>query len=503
MDIDPAHATEQIIDAFGGVGPLAAKLNLPENTVQGWKTRGLIPQSRHAEIAAAAARENIALDSETLAASDAGWIGSGDAPVMDEPPPPPAPDAAFVVKRSPIVMKERSVAGTLGLVLSLLTLIALAVGGYAAWQYYFQPLAARVADLESRPVATDRPVTASTPNPPDAGVDKLGAEIAKQAQALQDVQSALAALESRVSAAAAPQDTPADADRLAAIEKQVNDLRAGAADTAQLAKKLSELQVAASGRELLAQSIADIQSSIAATQGQVGRLSTELAAVGARVDSNQQALANRKQQSLRAEGLMLAVGELRTALRTNTPFAKDLEAVRTLAPGDQEIAGIVDKLQPYADEGVPSKQDLRADFDRIAPNIVRSEVVRDGKEWWREALYHIESVISVRRVGALVKGDSVDAHVAQAQEKLDEDDWNGAIAALKSLTGAPADVAQPWLHDAQARVDVDAAEAELTRISIERVASGNATGSSPAASKASGSDAPGNDTGDSQPQGQK
>jgi hypothetical protein len=56
----------------------------------------------------------------------------------------------------------------------------------------------------------------------------------------------------------------------------------------------------------------------------------------------------------------------------------------------------------------------------------------------------------------------------------------GAIAALQPLTGLAADTAAPWLREAQERVTVDAAEAELSRLAIERVASGNAQSPRPA-----------------------
>jgi hypothetical protein len=82
-------------------------------------------------------------------------------------------------------------------------------------------------------------------------------------------------------------------------------------------------------------------------------------------------------------------------------------------------------------------------------------------------------VILVRRVGDSAKGDGVDAIVARAEGKIEEGDLKGAIAALQGLTGLSAEVARPWLHDAQERVAIDTAAADLTRLSIERVASGD------------------------------
>jgi hypothetical protein len=89
-------------------------------------------------------------------------------------------------------------------------------------------------------------------------------------------------------------------------------------------------------------------------------------------------------------------------------------------------------------------------------------------------------VISIRRTGADVQGDSTDAVVARAEAKLDEDDLAGAITLLQGLSGAAADLASPWIHDAQHRAAVDAAESDLSRIAISRVSTGTPTGVSAA-----------------------
>lgn len=64
------HAVAKIIEAFGGLRPMAGKLKVAVSTVQGWKERDSIPTARHAEILEAAKTNNIALDPAVLAASD-------------------------------------------------------------------------------------------------------------------------------------------------------------------------------------------------------------------------------------------------------------------------------------------------------------------------------------------------------------------------------------------------------------------------------------------------
>ena len=56
----PADAA-QVIDAFGGIRPMAARLKIAATTVQGWKKRGAIPESRHEDILNAAQEAGIDL----------------------------------------------------------------------------------------------------------------------------------------------------------------------------------------------------------------------------------------------------------------------------------------------------------------------------------------------------------------------------------------------------------------------------------------------------------
>jgi len=451
---------ESIIDRFGGIRPMATKLAVPVTTVQGWKKRGIIPQLRHADILAAAARENIAVDPAELAAADPAPAPRAELRPTVEPTPEPRPEpaaprpaAGTPVTSKPIVVRKNGPVAYIALLLALAVGVAGAGASFVGWQYYWQPLQAKVAALEARPAGN---------------TDDFARRIARLES--QPGQPSVAPV------AGAPAPTGTDNDRIAALERQLAELKSGSAQTEQLAKGLSDLQVAAGGRELLAQSIRDIQSSVAAAQGEVERLNGQVTGFGARLDQVDAALADRHQQALRAEATILAVGQLRDALATSKPFAKQLAAVRAMVPGDTDMNAVLDQMQPFADTGVETTDDLTRDFGRLAPALVRSAIVGNGQSWWRQALYHVESVISIRRVGADVPGDSTEAVVARAEAKLDDDDLQGVVGTLQALTGVAADLASPWIHDAGHRIAVDGAEADLSRLAIGRVSSGTPTG---------------------------
>lgn len=67
-----AHPVHDVIQAFGGIRPMANKLGIAVSTVQGWKNRDAIPDSRHKDIREAARKHGVALSPDLLKASGDG-----------------------------------------------------------------------------------------------------------------------------------------------------------------------------------------------------------------------------------------------------------------------------------------------------------------------------------------------------------------------------------------------------------------------------------------------
>jgi hypothetical protein len=82
----------------------------------------------------------------------------------------------------------------------------------------------------------------------------------------------------------------------------------------------------------------------------------------------------------------------------------------------------------------------------------------------------LSELVSVRPVGEDVEGDDAAARVARAEAVLAKGDLAGAVAELEGLTGQAAEAAAPWLADARARLDAEAALAALQSIAVARLA---------------------------------
>ena len=101
---DERGNVEAVIAKFGGLRPMANKLDLAVSTVQGWKIRGHIPEQRHAEVLKAAKEHDIAVSAADLLPPGE---AAGDAPTESGPtesgptepaPTGPAPAAAAQAK---------------------------------------------------------------------------------------------------------------------------------------------------------------------------------------------------------------------------------------------------------------------------------------------------------------------------------------------------------------------------------------------------------------------
>ncbi len=162
-----------------------------------------------------------------------------------------------------------------------------------------------------------------------------------------------------------------------------------------------------------------------------------------------------------APAVILSVGQLRAALRTSGPFAKELAAVEAVAGKDLDAARAIAELRPHADTGIATLESLRRRFDATAGEIVRASQGIEGAGWGERAGRWLTSLVTVRRTAATATGTATDAVVARAEALLQAGDLIAATAALGALDGRAAAAAEAWLTDARARLAAEQGIAKL------------------------------------------
>jgi hypothetical protein len=190
-------------------------------------------------------------------------------------------------------------------------------------------------------------------------------------------------------------------------------------------------------------------------------LSTAVADISKRVGALERTDTMAAGAAIGAQATVLAVGQLREALRGTAPFGAELQAVGAVAADNLEITKAIAALEPYAASGIPTLATLRRDFDRLAGEIARAARALEGDGWFEWAVNRLMSLVTVRRTTDTGDLNSVDAVVARAETSLKAGDLMAAVEELEGLAGPPGAAAAPWLRGARARLAAERAMATL------------------------------------------
>ncbi|MGQ0675391.1 MAG: uroporphyrinogen-III synthase [Rhodospirillales bacterium] len=456
----------EVIQRFGGIRPMAAKLGISFSTVQGWKERGHIPEPRHGEILALAATHGIALEAPAASPEPPTAARPGPPPgfrqtaapqAADKPPPMPPP----LVHQPVPPPRAPAGLGVLGAAVVSLAIVAAAFAGAyytrdrwlgeiaavpmpapaqpsvdkAALDALVQRLAKAERDLAARPAGGGAPAA-------DA---KLGEDIAALDRRLTELQNALYAAREQ-----AKRDSQAATATLSEVTQAA---KAGAAEQAKA--------TAALGQRVEALEKGFDPAAFIAIRNSLNDLAAKLDALGKRMAEAERIAASARAEGLAQAALALSVGQIRRAIDAGSPFAAELAAGRSLAGGDAALAGPLDLLAPLAATGIATRAALTQSYKDTAAAIVHAARARDGESGaWRRFVAWLDSLITVRPIGAAA-GDSPAARAARAEALLAAGDLAGAVAQLDAL-GAPAsNAARPWLDRAKARLQAEQALAAL------------------------------------------
>ena len=472
-DSGPAAGSEdapalRVITAFGGIRPMANKLDVPVSTVQGWKVRGVIPEARLAEIREAAERHGVEIDEAALAAS-------AEAPEEDAPEESQAAGTADEASEdtdgsmadSPkadssladvedVSSGGRTHGGWLpGFIVGALVL-AVGAGGAVLTRDQWDPrpgaagasdgeLADQVAKLETQLAELAKR---------DAGAAPAAIEGLATKKELSDLSAAITQLKGRLEA---PDSDPAKlGERVTQLEGRVTSLDSGAAEGAKAATEVGGLQ-----------------SEVAKLQGEFDQLQTQLA----KLDDQTASLVSDQRAAQRAAAkeaaLWAAVGRLRDALRNSGSYAPELETVRQLAAGTPGLADALAPLEKGA-VGVPSLNSLQRSFPAAARAIVVAGDSDDSEGIFGDLLSRVSQVVTVRRTDEAPSDDvSASAVVARAEGHLKTGDLAAAVQELDALQGTQTkEAAAGWLAQAKSRLAVDGAISKLDGLMAGRLTTG-------------------------------
>jgi uroporphyrinogen-III synthase len=166
----------------------------------------------------------------------------------------------------------------------------------------------------------------------------------------------------------------------------------------------------------------------------------------------------------RASAVVGVAARLSSAIESGLPFAQELGLLTPLTQGDAKLGEITAALQPYAQAGVPSRASLAASFPAVAKAALADDLADDS--FGERVLGKIKSIVSLRRVGADVEGDAVEAKLARAEAALNAGDVAKAVDLVKSLPPQTSKATAAWLARADTHLAAKRAVDQLAGYAV-------------------------------------
>ncbi len=222
-----------------------------------------------------------------------------------------------------------------------------------------------------------------------------------------------------------------------------------AGETAALAADVAGLQAA------LQLEVAGLAGNLNAERRRAGEQSAEIARLNAEL---QQLKAGSAPDSRRAQAA-LALAALAQQARSGAAYRSEYNVYRRMAPEALDLG----PLAARADAGLPILADLRRTFAGLR-NEALATARRDAAKGPLAAVGANVAALVNLRPARPIKGAGAAAVLSRAEARLEADDLAGAVAEISALQGAQALPLAPWLAEARARLDAEAAlQAEIGR----------------------------------------
>lgn len=391
-----------------------------------------------------------------------------DTPASPPPDPIEPPVAAAVVP--PAVSGRRGVGVIGAFVAGLVAAVVVLVIALVSLPYW--PPEARtlwrgpaVAQPAPPPPVAPPPVAPPPVAPPSAPIiDTAALDAAKR-----ELTARLDDLDKRVSAAMTaaqadrPRAEPPQADRpaipdpaIAELQRKLEALESRpAAPEADTSALKSEIVALRAGMQSLDQAIA----------GQKASVEKAAAAANASTTGEQKALA-----AARGSAVIGIAARISAGLTAGQPFATDLGLLTPLAQGDAKLGELIATLQPLSAKGVASRASLAASFPAMAKAALADDLADDS--FWQRLLGKLKGLVSLRRIGTDVQGDSVEAKLARAEAAIDAGNLPTAVELVKSLPPQTSRATADWLARAEAHLAAQQAVDRLAAQAVSLLGSG-------------------------------
>jgi uroporphyrinogen-III synthase len=406
---------EKVITAFGGLRRLASRLGIAASTVQGWRKNGRIPAAQVEGILRAAKEDGIN-KRELCGEYNKKASVQNHAPAGRRRPAEKRQQDLIFQDRINILKR------------SALTFVFISIAIALAGIFMLAPEYSSLKEKMGHP---------GEQSGWSGGKSYFGGVVGEQLENIKNAAGPLTALVGQISSAASTAFADHNLQEFLQVLGNVAELRNTPEGGAAVAQSLKAL------RALLASSPGNpeaINAAVGKARKTDPTLNSMLGSVGGK--------------DLAAAAMLLTLNEFRNNIDNHRPYADDLALLGKFSGNDPEINKALQRLSPYAQKGVMSRETLQNEFKALAADIVMAKIEGRDVSIREQALQRLDKLSQAGRIDD-VKGQDTEAVVARAQLLLNQGDVKGAMHELQKLDSASAQAAGPWMENASEYVVAD------------------------------------------------
>lgn len=457
-------AVDQVINAFGGVRPLANRLGITASTVQGWKKRGLIPEGRIEAVMTAAKEDHIDTDKfwhegdkkvaggkktdiaherrarvdrrQKLAfQNEHGLIQSNFYTGVDRRQS--AGRRAYEKRQQELIFQEKlRFINRSALTFSFIFIALVLVGVFLmAPEYLYLKDRAKLADMLEGQLKEKRTETDKT---------SFGGVLNSKIEKIQSAANSVADMTENLSSAA--QEALANPDL---------------PDFSRVLINIAALRSTPEGDKAVTRSLETLRKALSQSPGQPEEINKAITQARRHDSTLNALLGDIDSKDVAAASMLLVLNEFRSNVTGNRPYAEDLAMLQKFAGNDPRMNKALHRLSPYAKKGVMSRTALQEELKGMAVDIVKAKLTGQDISIQEQAFKRLNKLSQAAHAEE-IKGTETDAVVARAQILLNQGDVKGAMRELRTLEGASAEAAEPWMDNAEEYVVADQSSDVLT-----------------------------------------
>jgi uroporphyrinogen-III synthase len=494
----PIENGAEIIERFGGIRPLAKKIDVAVTTVQGWKKRDTIPATRRQVIIEAAETYDVDLtdlmndapevqpaanenSAKPAAVEKADTQASKPETVTSVPPVKSRPSTPLdeeTLDEKLAAVEEKVVGRNTIIVIGLIALLLLAFAALLWPKPRDEATLDRLSALEARTQELQGEVAEVQDNVDEQQSffgtmipENLDEQVANLGQRASETASNAVTSAQQMSADIMEDETFQAG--LTALETQLEEIT-GRPVLAGMFGNVQQMSSNPEGQATLDQAMSQLNVLMASMtsdavedsgENETSLFESTLNAARGQSDALGQTFEDVPASELKAAALLLTMQQFRSSLnRDNEAFQDDFEVLMGLVAEENiELRAALEKLAPHAEEGVLTPAGLTNEFKTIAGDAVVASLKGEDVSLQDRASARFNEVLQIEKDGELITGTETQAKVNTAETLLENGEIEQAISIVESLDGPAAQALSGWLRKAKATLNAQSLDQTLTK----------------------------------------